>query len=719
MRSRTPLGRWATRGSAAAFTAVALTAGMQMAATGGAVASVHHPASVVNPYSPAYHHAYRHGVIPTISRQKAMKRWARNHPLNASANNLNYGGGIDGIGVTTGPQRVYLVFYGSQWGTQSTNGNGDVTLSGDSSGLAPYVQEFMKGLGTGGELWSGVLTQYCDGVAVGAQTCPASNTQHVGYPTGGALAGVWVDESTASPSAASGHQLGVEAVNAAAHFGNTTAASNRLSQYVIISPHGTNPDHYQTQGFCAWHDYNGDSTLSGGAVTSPYGDIAFTNLPYIPDAGASCGANFVNGNGPLDGVSIVEGHEYAETSTDQNPPGGWTDSSGAENGDKCAWITPGTSGGSFDLSTGHGTFAVQTTWGNDGSGGAGTCEASHAIVTNPGGNTVTVTSPGNQTGTVGTAVSLQIHATDSASGQTLTYSATGLPAGLSINSSSGLISGTPTTAGTSSVTVTAKDTTNASGTASFTWTVNPAGGNTVTVTSPGNQTGTVGTAVSLQVHATDSASGQTLTYSATGLPAGLSINSSSGLISGTPTTAGTSSVTVTATDTTNASGSASFTWTISSSGGCTASQLLRNPGFESGNTIWTSTPAVIGQNGPFEPAHTGTWDAWLDGYGTTHTDSISQAVTIPAGCTNTTVSFWLHIDTSETTTTTAFDKLTITANGTTIATFSNLNHASGYTQHSYSLGSFAGQAVTLKFTGTEDSSLQTSFVVDDTAVNTG
>jgi serine protease len=627
MRPRTPIRRWATRGSAAAFTAVALVTGMQAAVAGGAQAAVHHAPAVVNPYSPAYHHSYRHGVIPTISRWKLMKRWARNHPMNASANNLNYGGGIDGIGVTTGPQRVYLVFYGSQWGTQSTNSNGDVTLSGDPSGLAPYVQEFMKGLGTGGELWSGVLTQYCDGVAVGAQTCPASNTQHVGYPTGGALAGVWVDESTASPQTASGHQLGVEAVNAAAHFGNTTAASNRLSQYVIISPTGTNPDNYQGQGFCAWHDYNGDSTLSGGPVSSPYGDIAFTNLPYIPDAGASCGANFVNSNGPLDGVSIVEGHEYAETSTDQNPPGGWTDSGGSENGDKCAWITPGTPGGSFDLSTGHGTFAVQTTWGNDGAGGAGTCQASHAIVTNPG-NTVTVTNPGNQTGTVGTAVSLQIHATDSATGQTLTYSATGLPGGLSINSSSGLISGTPTTAGTSSVTVTAKDTT-------------------------------------------------------------------------------------------NASGSASFTWTINSSGGCTASQLLRNPGFESGNTVWSSTPAVIGQNGPFEPAHTGTWDAWLDGYGTTHTDTLSQAVTIPAACTHTAFSFWLHIDTAETTTTTAFDKLTITANGTTIATFSNLNHASGYQQHSYSLGSFAGQTVTLKFTGTEDASLQTSFVVDDTAVNTG
>ena len=93
-------------------------------------------------------------------------------------------------------------------------------------------------------------------------------------------------------------------------------------------------------------------------------------------------------------------------------------------------------------------------------------------------------------------------------------------------------------------------------------------------------------------------------------------------------------------------------------------------------------------------------------------------MTIPAGCTATTFSFWLHIDTAETTTTTQFDKLTITANGTTLATFSNLNHATGYLQHSFSLGSFAGQAVTVKFTGTGDSSLQTSFVVDDTAVVT-
>ena len=85
--------------------------------------------------------------------------------------------------------------------------------------------------------------------------------------------------------------------------------------------------------------------------------------------------------------------------------------------------------------------------------------------------------------------------------------------------------------------------------------------NTVAVTNPGNQTGTVGTAATLQIQASDSAPGQTLTYTAAGLPAGLSI-SASGLISGTPAAAGASSVTITVTDTTGASKQVPFTWTI-------------------------------------------------------------------------------------------------------------------------------------------------------------
>ena len=250
------------------------------------------------------------------------------------------------------------------------------------------------------------------------------------------------------------------------------------------------------------------------------------------------------------------------------------------------------------------------------------------------------------------------------------------------------------------------------------------GGNTVSVTNPGSQSSTVGTAVSLQIHATDSA-GAALTYSATGLPTGLSINSSSGLISGTPSAAGSFTATVTASDSTGASGSASFAWSVSTSGGggCTAAQLLGNPGFETGSASpWTTTAAVINPNGAGETSHSGTWYAWMDGYGTTHTDTVAQTVSIPSTCKSATFSFWLHIDTSETTTTTAFDTLKVQVlSGSTVlstlATFSNLNHISGYAQHSVSLASFIGQTITIKFTGTEDSSLQTSFVDDDTALN--
>ena len=241
-------------------------------------------------------------------------------------------------------------------------------------------------------------------------------------------------------------------------------------------------------------------------------------------------------------------------------------------------------------------------------------------------------------------------------------------------------------------------------------------GNTVTVTNPGSQSTTTGSSVSLQISATDSA-GATLTYSASGLPTGLSISSSTGKITGTASTAGTYQVTVTASDSTGASGSASFTWTVGSgSSTCTSSQLLGNPGFESGNTTWSASSGVI-TNSSSESAHAGSYYAWLDGYGSTHTDTLSQSVTVPSGC-KATFTFYLHVDTAETSGSTAYDKLTVTAGSTTLATYSNLNAASGYAQKSFDLSSYAGSTVTLKFSGVEDSSLQTSFVLDDTAVTT-
>ncbi len=331
--------------------------------------------------------------MPTLDIHAAMQKWAAAHqPLIAAATGtqtLSYGGGVNGIGVQSGHSKVYLVFYGSQWGSQSTDGNGNATFSGDSYGAAAKAQMMFKGIGTGSELWSAELTQWCDGpnVSAGATSCPA-NANFIPYQSGGVLSGVWYDNSVSSPSSATGSQLGQEAINAAAHFGNTTAASNRDAYYVILSPTGTNPDAYQG-AYCAWHDYTGDSSLSGGALSSPYGDIAFSNQPYNMDSGSGCGVNFVNSGtaGQLDGYTMTLGHEWHEMMSDQNPAGGWTNHTGdatyngQENSDECAWIAAGQPGGAANITFGNGTYTEQASWSND----TNSCAITHPIVGGSGG----------------------------------------------------------------------------------------------------------------------------------------------------------------------------------------------------------------------------------------------------------------------------------------------------------------------------------------------
>ncbi|WP_183100588.1 S8 family peptidase, partial [Nocardioides pelophilus] len=147
--------------------------------------------------------------------------------------------------------------------------------------------------------------------------------------------------------------------------------------------------------------------------------------------------------------------------------------------------------------------------------------------------------------------------------------------------------------------------------------------------------------------------------------------------------------------------------------------LLANPGFESGNTSWAATSGVI-TSSTSRPARSGSWKAWLNGYGSSNTDTLSQSVTLPSSGTKT-LAFYLRIDSAETTTSTAYDTLRVQVvsggTTTTLATYSNLNKSSSYVLRSFSLAAYAGKTVTVKFTGTEDSSLQTSFVIDDTSVS--
>jgi hypothetical protein len=290
-------------------------------------------------------------VHPTV---EGMRQWRdANRPTNAGrhttkSSELTYHGGTGGVGVETAP-KVYVVFWGSQW------------IGNDPSGEAAIVQNFLGS--AGGSAWLNSVTQYCQGVASGTTFCAGGGT--AAGNTNPVLAGVWNDNQSAAPSRPAQSDFAAEAARAAAYFGNTTATSNASVQYVIATATGNNSSGFGTQ-YCAYHS----------STSSSYGNVAYTNLPYITDAGASCGANF-NGLGPNAGITIVGGHELAETITDQFPSTGWLDGSGSENGDKCAWISSGQGAATNVQFASGATFPVQSLWSNAFNTDTGGCVLSY------------------------------------------------------------------------------------------------------------------------------------------------------------------------------------------------------------------------------------------------------------------------------------------------------------------------------------------------------
>ncbi|HET9028731.1 MAG TPA: hypothetical protein VFN49_01025 [Candidatus Aquilonibacter sp.] len=482
---------------------------------GGSNSTVPTTPSQNTPGKPAQSAAHR---IPFYSKNylkehpelvRSLGKHALHGRIAQATNNLVYNGGP----IEKSP-KIYLVFWG--WSSAS-----DTTA--DPSGMATYLVNYMSGWG--GSNTANVGTQY--------------NSTSQGYVTNptGQLAGTWYDSSSKPPTNYAESDIQSEANKAVSHFGYSADAN-----YVIVTPHNYTTSGFMTQ-FCAFHN-----SMSGSS-----GPIAYTDLPYIPDAGSGCGQGSVNSPGTLDGVSIVSGHEVEETITDPGAGNGWLDSSGAEIGDKCAW----TNDQNQTMANGQ-VFAEQPEWSN-------------AI-----------------------------------SGCAYSYGSTPTP------------------------------------------TPNP-----------------TNTPVPTPVPTATPTQGPTPTPKPTATPVG----------------------------------------------GCSG-QLLLNPGFESGAANWSSTSGVINTDGAY--SHSGNGYAWLDGYGSTHTDTLSQSVTIKAGC-KATLTYWLMIQTQETGST-AYDNLYLSVNGTNKQHFSNVNANNAYAQQTLDLSAYAGQTVTLKWTGKEDASLATSFWIDDTAV---
>ena len=254
---------------------------------------------------------------------------------------LQYGGGH----VELTP-RTYIVFWG--WASSADP-------------VAAYMKNFVGAIG--GTPWLATDDQYYESVG--------GTLEYITNPPQ-QLAGVWFDNTDPIHDNLSNQDIAGEALAALRHFGITDVAD---SDIVVAQPANANDAGFNGSQYCAWHDVSTDGfTMPAGTP-----EFSFISMPYVANAGANCGADFVNPapGGDLDGVTLVLGHEIAEEATD---PGagitgdtGWADANGNESADKCAWVSVGP-GGSANITGSDGrSYPVQGLWDNGALLGLGYC----------------------------------------------------------------------------------------------------------------------------------------------------------------------------------------------------------------------------------------------------------------------------------------------------------------------------------------------------------
>jgi serine protease len=237
-----------------------------------------------------------------------------------------------GTGYTQTSPRIYLVLWGD-W----------QTTRGDPYHVSGTLWNFYAGIGGSG--WNNTQTQYGYSCGFGALGCSTG----VRIQNTANQAKYWIYDTSFVPTNPTPDQMAAEAQKAAQYFGDRSINA----QYVIALATGHRDQYDIANRYCASHQY----TYSNG------NPISYTNMPYLPDQGTTCGAFKVNTTaaGILDGVTILAGHEYAESETDPFL-NAWLDSDKNENSDKCLqWSLPGYF---RNLTFSTGTFVVQPLWSN-------------------------------------------------------------------------------------------------------------------------------------------------------------------------------------------------------------------------------------------------------------------------------------------------------------------------------------------------------------------